>query len=164
MLLIYIDDILELLTDWHLRIIQLLFLNLSLNLNIYNNIIIILMYEPGKKLHQEALSVISCAEEIKWLSFLYPFKALWILFKMSTSIPAFFYSPGYQWDFRKFVITWKGKKKEKPLFWELQDRVSGIALGSNLLICGKIQREQKMSVNVRGCSPNSFGFTEFHNL
>ena len=43
--------------------------------------------------------------------------------------------------FWKFVITWKGKKKEKPLFWELQDRVSGIALGSNLLICGKIQRE-----------------------
>lgn len=46
--------------------------------NIYKNIIIILTYEPGKeRLHQEALSVISRAEEIKRLSF-YPFKALWI--------------------------------------------------------------------------------------
>ena len=42
----------------------------------YKNIIKILIYEPGKeRLHQEALSVISCAEEIKRLSF-YPFKAL----------------------------------------------------------------------------------------
>ena len=32
--------------------------------------------------------------------------------------------------FWKFVITGKGKKKEKPLFWELQGRVSDTALWS----------------------------------